>query len=64
MRGLLQEDSFMIWSTANSESPRMYSYVAPSSMVMRSPLMRASYSTALFEAKKMEVDHVAEPAPV
>ena len=52
MRGLLQEDSFMTWSTTNSESPQPYSRVALSSMAMRSPLMRASYSMALFEAEK------------
>ena len=44
----------MTWSTTNSESPWTYSHVAPSSTVMRSPLMRASYFVALFEAKNRD----------
>ena len=36
----------------NSESPWTYSHIALSSMAMRSPLMRASYSVVLFEAEK------------
>ena len=42
----------MTWSTTNSKSSRTYNHVVPSSTAMRSPLMRASYSVTLFEAKK------------
>jgi hypothetical protein len=47
-----QWEFFMTWSMTSCESPRASRRRTPSSMVMRNPLTRASYSATLLDAGK------------
>jgi hypothetical protein len=53
----------MTWSMTSCESPRASRHQTPSSMAMRNPLTRASYSATLLDTQEMEAQHVAEVLP-
>jgi hypothetical protein len=50
--GSRQWEFFMTWSMTSCESPRASRRQTPSSMAMRNPLTRASYSATLLDAGK------------